>query len=127
MPNVLSYGQYICVGIYYPNPLVKFTLPSSIKQLESLKKKCQLTVITMNEELQLLYTLIPQENYIKNGRFMTKITHLSQNQNKQKTTPLKEFKYFPDHYCRNTETQQNADMQESAVYRKELTKNSVQL
>lgn len=41
------------------------------------------------EELQLLYTLIPQENYIKNGRFMTKITHLSQNQNKVENNTIK--------------------------------------
>lgn len=32
-----------------------------------------------------------------------------------------EFKYFSDHYCRNTETRQIADMQKPAVYRKELT------
>lgn len=36
----------------------------------------------MKEEFQLLYTLIPQEGYTKNGGFYDKITHLSQNQNK---------------------------------------------
>lgn len=105
--------------IYHPNALIKLTVPCCIQQ-RALKKKLLADSYYYECRASIAVYANPPGKLHPKWTFYDKITHLYQNQNKQKT-PLREFKYFSDHYCRNTETQQISDMQESALYREELT------
>jgi hypothetical protein len=77
-------------------------------------------VIGYYDLIRLLSTYLPRKLHQK-WTFYDRITQLSQNQNKWKTTPLKEFQYFLTTVSETQKLSKLWTCRKSALYREELT------